>query len=36
MRQEQLEIDVLIASTLIPAVPRALNIKPEIIGLSLK
>jgi hypothetical protein len=36
MTQEQLEIEVLIARTLIPAVPKALNIKPEIIGLSRK
>jgi hypothetical protein len=36
MTQEQLEIEVLIAKTLMPVVPRVLNIKPEIIGLSLK
>ena len=29
-------MEVLMAKTLIPAVPRALNISPEIIGLSLK
>jgi len=29
-------MDVLMAKTLIPADPRAWNIKPEIMGLSLK